>query len=91
MGNASSYIVRRTQIYLGEQQAEQLDERASTRGATRSALIMEAIDSYLDADEHEPARLARFRYAVEATAGSRPTFRPVRHTSKTSGAPVGAS
>lgn len=64
--------MRRTQIYLDEQQTEQLDERASSRGATRSELIREAIDSYLGVGEDESARLARFHEAVEATAGIAP-------------------
>lgn len=68
--------MRRTQIYLDEQQAEQLDERASTRGATRSKLIREAIDAYLGAGEDESARLARFQEAVEATAGIAPYLPP---------------
>ncbi|MEJ7714930.1 MAG: CopG family transcriptional regulator [Thermoleophilaceae bacterium] len=64
--------MRRTQIYLDEQQTQELDERASTRGATRSELIREAVDSYLGADEDETARLARFHEAVKATAGVAP-------------------
>ncbi len=68
--------MRRTQIYLDEQQTQELDERASTRGATRSELIREAIDSYLGAGEDESARLARFHQAVEATAGIAPYLSP---------------
>lgn len=66
------YIVRRTQIYLGEVQATRLDERAAAAGTTRSELIRQAVDSYLDEGEDGAARLARFRAAVEETAGIAP-------------------
>ncbi len=72
----ASYIVRRTQIYLHEQQAERLDERATAGATTRSALIREAIDSYLGAPDDEAKRLARFKAAVEATAGIAPYLPP---------------
>ncbi len=64
--------MRRTQIYLDEQQTRELDERASTRGATRSELIREAVDSYLGTGEDESTRLLRFHEAVQATAGVAP-------------------
>lgn len=70
------YIVKRTQIFLEERQARQLDERASARGANRSELIREAIDSYLGAPQDDATRLARFRAAVEATAGIAPYLPP---------------
>jgi predicted DNA-binding protein len=63
----TSYIMRRTQIYLGDDQAERLTRRARTSGVTKSTLIREAVEAYLstpdDADE-----LARFRAAVDAVA-----------------------
>lgn len=65
-----SYIMRRTQIYLDEDQAERLGRRARASGVTRSTMIREAIEAYLstpdDADE-----LGRFRAALDA-AGSAP-------------------
>lgn len=64
--------MKRTQIYLDEEQTERLDERASAGGATRSELIREAIDAYLAAPDDEATRLARFKAAVEATAGIAP-------------------
>ncbi len=67
--------MRRTQIYLDERQTQELDERASTRGATRSELIREAVESYLGVNEDELARVARFHEAVKATAGVAPYLR----------------
>jgi len=40
----STYIVRRTQIYLDEAQATALASRARRRGVTASHVIREAID-----------------------------------------------
>ena len=68
--------MRRTQFYLDEQQAERLDERATAGATTRSALIREAIDSYLGAPDDEATRLARFKDAVDATAGVAPYLPP---------------
>lgn len=72
----AAYIVRRTQIYIDEQQAKRLDERAAAGGTTRSALIREAIHSYLDAPNDEATRLARFKAAVDAAAGIAPYLPP---------------
>lgn len=65
------YIVQRTQIYIEEEQAKLLDERAEATGRTRSALIRAAIDDYL-APGTEEARLARFRAALRAASGIAP-------------------
>lgn len=70
------YTLRRTQIYLDEQQTKRLDERATVRGTTRSALIREAIHSYLGAPDDEAMRLARFQAAVDAAAGIAPYLPP---------------
>jgi ribbon-helix-helix CopG family protein len=67
-----SYIVKRTQIYLDEQQDGELSRRASAEGLTKSALIRRAIDRYLGGGGDEGLRLARFKAAVEATAGIAP-------------------
>ncbi|MGH9128760.1 MAG: CopG family transcriptional regulator [Acidimicrobiales bacterium] len=40
--------MQRTQIYLASDQATWLDERARADGTTRSALIRDAIERYLD-------------------------------------------
>lgn len=58
------YIMRRTQIYVDDAQDERLAERASAEGVTKSALIREAIDAYLDGPD-EAHELARFRAAIE--------------------------
>ena len=65
------YIVRRTQIYLDEEQAERLQSRAAAEGTTLSALIRRAIDALLERGD-EGERLTAFRRAVEASAGLAP-------------------
>jgi hypothetical protein len=64
------YIVRRTQIYLSDRQDKELARRAGAEGLTRSTLIRRAIDEYLDRDDDDELRLARFKAAVAAVAGS---------------------
>lgn len=66
----NSYIVKRTQIYLDDRQDGDLARRAAAEGLTKSALIRRAVDEYLDADADDELRLARFRAAVDAVAGS---------------------
>jgi metal-responsive CopG/Arc/MetJ family transcriptional regulator len=62
--------MNRTQIYLPEEQTKRLDERASTEGVTRSALIRRAVDEYIAREDRDPAGWrARWREAVERTAG----------------------
>ncbi len=41
------YIVKRTQIYLDEEQDRKLERRARAAAVTKSALIREAIDRFL--------------------------------------------
>jgi hypothetical protein len=65
------YIVRRTQIYIEEGQAEALARRARATGETASHVIREAIDRYL-AEPHDDDRLALFRAAVDDTFGVAP-------------------
>lgn len=64
------YIVRRTQIYLEEGQHQRLGKRARAAGTTRSDLIREAVDAYLEGEDDERARLQAFRTAVRAASGS---------------------
>jgi Arc/MetJ-type ribon-helix-helix transcriptional regulator len=66
------YIVRRTQIYIGEEQGEQLARVAERSGTTMSAVIRSAIDSLLERELSEENRVARFRAAVAEAAGSAP-------------------
>lgn len=68
----TTYIVKRTQIYLDEAQDERLARRAAALDSTKSALIRRAIDDFLEKPEDEAERLARFREAVLAIAGTAP-------------------
>jgi len=73
------YIMKRTQIYLDHAQDLRLAERAAATGATKSKLIREAIDAYLDGDRGgREARVARFRAALDAAAGAVPRLPPGR-------------
>jgi predicted transcriptional regulator len=63
------YIMNRTQIYLGDEQARALADRARRIGSTKSALIREAIDSYLAPASTEQAGLSRLRTAVADARG----------------------
>lgn len=66
------YIMHRTQIYLGDDQDRALTARAQQAGRTKSALIREAIDSYLTPQAPEQTGLARFRAALAKTHGIAP-------------------
>jgi Arc/MetJ family transcription regulator len=68
----SSYIMKRTQIYLDEQQAAELNRRARLRGTTASKMIREAIDEYLAEPDGSEGRLARYRAALDASFGIAP-------------------
>ena len=68
----TSYIMRRTQIYLDEEQATKLARRARARGTTASKMIREAIDEYLAGPDEADAQLARFRAALDASFGVAP-------------------
>lgn len=65
-----TYIVRRTQIYLEDDQDTRLSRRAAGTGVTKSTLIREAIDAYLDSPSDESTRLARFRAALDDVVAS---------------------
>ncbi len=71
IADVPSYTVRRTQIYLDQEQDRRLAEQARRLGRTKSALIREAIDAYLAGDTKE-ARLARFKAAADAAFGIAP-------------------
>jgi Arc/MetJ-type ribon-helix-helix transcriptional regulator len=71
-----SYIVKRTQIYLEEGQADELARQARTRGVTASHVIREAINDYLAKPENEAEQLARFRAALDQTFGIAPYLPP---------------
>lgn len=63
------YIMHRTQIYLGEWQERALAERAERSGRTKSALIREAIDNYLEPASAATTALARLRTALADAHG----------------------
>lgn len=60
--------MKRTQIYLENEQDERLERRARASGRTKSALIREAINRFL-AREPAPGEL---QAALEETAGALP-------------------
>jgi hypothetical protein len=65
--------VRRTQIYLDDEQTARLDHRAAAEGVTRSTVIRRAVDEFLIRDERDPAAWkARWQKAVRRTAGIAP-------------------
>jgi len=66
------------QIDLDEEQAARLDERAGVDGTTRSALIRRAIDAYLDQPLEADEWRARWKAAIDATAGIAPYLPPGR-------------
>ncbi len=64
------YIVKRTQIYIDDEQDRRLAVRAAGSGQTKSSVIRRAIERYLAEGEEEATRLLRFRQAVRAVAGT---------------------
>jgi predicted transcriptional regulator len=66
------YIMRRTQIYLDEEQDRRLAERARATGRTKSDLLREALDRLLASPLSEEEELARFRAAASAAFGVAP-------------------
>ena len=67
----TSYIMKRTQIYLDLDQDRRLANRARPAGVTKSTLIREAIETYLAAPED--AGLGEFRSVLDQLAA-----RPLR-------------
>jgi predicted DNA-binding protein len=68
----ATYIVKRTQIYLDDVQANELARRARTRGTTASKMIREAIDDYLAEPDDPAARRDRLRTALRQAFGIAP-------------------
>lgn len=64
--------MKRTQIYLDEQQDRELSRLARASGATKSELIRRAIEDLLRPQDDAARRLRRFRRAVDAAAGRAP-------------------
>lgn len=66
----AAYIVRRTQIYLGEEQDAQLEARSKATGMTKSALVRDAVDAFLTDDSATASSgLARMRAALADATG----------------------
>lgn len=63
------YIMHRTQIYLPAEQERALADRAERLGRTKSALIREAIDNYLEPRSAAGTALARLRTAAVEAQG----------------------
>ena len=70
-----AYIVKRTQIYLDETQAEELARRSAARGVTASRMIREAIDLYFADTDDEATELKRQRAALREAFGSLPRLK----------------
>ena len=65
------YIMRRTQIYLDDEQHRWLDQQSVRQSRTKSELIREAIDRLIRGGRHDAdERLARFRAALNASFGT---------------------
>jgi predicted transcriptional regulator len=62
--------VKRTQIYLDDEQEARLDRRARATGVTRSALIRAAVDAFLARDK--PSN--ELEDALSETAGALPNL-----------------
>jgi hypothetical protein len=67
-----SYIMRRTQIYLDEAQADEIARCSASRGLTASKLIREAITAYLADADDDATELARQRSALTDAFASVP-------------------
>jgi predicted DNA-binding protein len=61
--------MHRTQIYLADEQERALADRARQVGRTKSALIREAIDSYLVPEASKRSALERLQAAVAGASG----------------------
>ena len=67
--------MKRTQIYVDEEQDRRLAQRASQLGVTKSELIRTAVDGFLAEDDAE-RRLVVFREAVTRSAATVRTLPP---------------
>lgn len=64
----ATYTMKRTQIYIDEDQDARLEQRARAERTTRSSLIRAAIDAFLREDGDRSALQA----ALDETAGALP-------------------
>jgi len=65
-------VVERTQIYLTEEQQLELARRVTASGRTKSDLIREALDAYLETEESDEEWRRRWIAAVDAAYGAAP-------------------
>jgi predicted DNA-binding protein len=74
----ATYIMKRTQIYLDDEQDKILARRAREKGTTKSSLIRDAITEYIASttEDDEKARLEAFKAAVRAFADHPLTYLP---------------
>ena len=72
----NSYIMKRTQIYVDEEQDKRLAKRAKAEGVTKSTLIRRAVDAYLDTPDNDAVALAKFRAALERFSRGKPLDLP---------------
>ena len=64
--------VERTQIYLTEQQQLELARRVAATGKTKSELIREALDTYLETEESTEEWRKQWLAAIDGIAGIAP-------------------
>lgn len=64
------YIMKRTQIYLDEDQNARLAKKAEAAGVTKSTLIRRALDEFLEGPIDDKTRLTRFLVAVDELAAT---------------------
>lgn len=64
--------MKRTQIYLDEEQDRRLAARASAQHRTKSDIIRQAVDALLDAPSPDVESLEEFRAATLDAAGIAP-------------------
>lgn len=69
-----TYIMRRTQIYLDDEQDRLLGIRAEALGTTKSAVIRDAVDAFLERGPSVGSELQRLRAAVAQAGGIAPTL-----------------
>jgi hypothetical protein len=73
--------MKRTNIYLDDEQLRALDDRASGEGISRAELIRRMIDRALDGDGDRSTRRRAFEHALDATFGilkGDPDYQPAR-------------
>jgi predicted DNA-binding protein len=63
-----TYIVKRTQIYLDEDQDARLEAAARVSGSTKSSLIRSAIDAFFS----RPRDVTSLEASLKATSGALP-------------------